>query len=90
MNKRRVCIVIFRGDDGKTYIQSDLFDWVEKPELYKSAMFIAGKTALVQVISDDEFSKEEMKDAAIKFMTGRYSQWSFDLRDDEPKWRKVK
>lgn len=90
MNKRRVCLVVFRGDDGKTYIQSDLFDWIEKPEIYKSSMLISGKTALVQVVSDDEFSNDEMKDAAVKFMTGRYSEWSFSLKDEAPKWRKVK
>lgn len=90
MVKRRVCIVIFRGDDGKTYIQSDLFEWIEKPELYKSSMIVSGKTAIVQVVSDDEFSKEEMKDAAVKFMTGRYHKWSFSLTDEQPKWRKVK
>lgn len=88
--KEMVCLLIGRGEDEKTYIYPDRFGWIEKPELYKSSIVISGKTALVQVVSDDEFSNEEMKDAAIKFMTGRYHKWSFSLTDEEPKWRKVK
>lgn len=85
-----ICLLIGRGDDEKTYIYPDRFEWINRPDLYKSSLVVQGKTAIVQVVSDDEFSPEEMKNAAIKYMTGQFSRWSFCLSDDEPKWRKVK
>lgn len=74
----------------KRFLYPNRFEHIERPDLYKTAVWIEGRTARVQVISDSRIDLPECRDLAVAYMTGRYSQWSFDLREDEPKWTRTK
>lgn len=78
------------GEDGRTYLYPDRYSRIDRPDLYQTYVTIQGKLTDVIIFSDDMFDYKECRRLAIAYMTGRYNQWSFDLSEYQPRWRKTK
>lgn len=93
MTKKEVILAVkFDPELQQTFIYPDTLKSVPEcdRELYATCVWIEGRAARVQIISDEKIELPECQRIAIAFMTGRYSHWTFSLTDETPKWRRVK
>lgn len=93
MNKKVVVLTVaIDPETKKEYIYPDLFRMIpdREKDKYTTCVWIEGRTARVQIISHDRIELPDCQRLAIQYMTGRYQQWSFDLREDSPKWTRTK
>lgn len=91
MKKKTIILEVAKSEEtGKFYLYPDRYEYVENPELYKTAIWIEGKTARVLVISDEILTCDMARDFAICYMTGQFKRWTAPLNSNNPKWTRVK